>query len=952
MICPLEKGDGSIAPFYYNTKKHKHRLNGVLLLLFVFFSSVSAQETPPLVNFQNTIYKAHNQNWAIGQSKDHIIYTANSDGLLEYDGAVWKLFPFPNRQIVRAVLCDTMPNGGSRIYVGGYSEFGYWQKTTKGQLIYHSLSKAANFKSLQTEEIWHILKDGKDIYFQSFARIYRYDGQKITELKTRDNFMFMRNVRGRLYVQFLNKGLYELIGNKFVMLKGSGFLASAVVSSILPFPGNKVLVTTTKQGIFIWDNEKFTEWKIPLAEELKQNIINKAVVLSTDSSYAFGSISKGLYVVDNSGSLRFHFKKENGLQNNTILSLFEDSNDHLWLGLDQGIDLIKLASPVISYQTNDNPLGSTYAAAIWKGNLYVGSNNGVFVKKWMSSEPFRPIRGLEGQTWTLKVINDQLLCGHNDATFRIEKNGIKRISPVNGGWQFLPVVTKSDTVLLQGSYTGLHIYKKDKAGQWTYQFPVKGIPPIPAKQIVQTNEGSFWIAHAYRGLYHIKLNAKLDSAISWKEYKAPIDIPSEFSIEITPWRGKVLIRSGNNFFQPDSENNLQPYKNLGIKEDDEFKIRSGIDQDWFKIYLNRINFYSNTEPKTLQLSLVRNSETIIPLSNQYYFFCLDNGYALYDRKLSDTHTSAVLTPTIRKVYNLRNLTEVFETKAETTLPVDVRSIRIAYALPIFGQDVQFKYRLKGLSDQWSEWTDKSYVEYTNLSHDQYSFELRSSLNDEVTTYKFSVAPYWYETVWARLLFVILAAAFLTGIIIFQEKRLVKHRQKLLEEQEEKLRQQKLINERRIIEIRNENLQSEIKNKSQQLSNVAINVVRKNEILQEIRDELQQVKQELGQQLPNIHYQKLLNSIERNVAGKDDWVLFEENFNEVHDEFFKKLKNICPSISPSELRLAACLRMNLSSKEMAPVLGISVRGIEIKRYRLRKKLELENDSNLTEYMMDV
>ena len=952
MIFPVEKGDNFITPFYYYIIKRKHTLNGVILLLFMFFSSAYAQETPPLVNFPNTVYKAHNQNWAIDQSKDHIIYTANSDGLLEYDGAVWKLYPFPNRQIVRAVLCDTMPNGDSRIYVGGYSEFGYWKKTTKGQLIYHSLSKAANFKSLQTEEIWHILKDGKDIYFQSFARIYRYDGEKITELKTRDNFMFMRNVRGRLYVQFLNKGLYELIGNKFVMLKGSDFFASMVVSSILPFPGNKVLITTTKHGLFIYDDEKFTEWKLPLAEELKQNIINKAIVLSTDSSYAFGSISKGLYVIDKSGNLRFHFKKENGLQNNTILSLFEDSNRHLWLGLDQGIDLIKLASPVISYQTNDNPLGSTYAAAVWKGNLYVGSNNGVFVKKWMSSEPFRAIRGLEGQIWTLKVINNQLLCGHNDATFRIEENGIKKISPVNGGWQFLPVVTKSDTVLLQGSYTGLHIYKKDNAGQWTYQFPIKGIPPIPAKQIVQTKDGSFWIAHAYRGLYHIILNTKLDSAISWKEYKAPIDIPSEFSIEITPWRGKVLVRSGNNFFEPDEENRLMPYKNLGLKEDEEFKIRSGSDQDWFKIYLNRINFYSTSEPKTLQLSLVRNSETVIPLSNQFYFFCLDNGYALYDRKMNDTHASAILTPTIRKVLNLRNLTEVFDIKSGAALPVNVRSIRIAYSLPIYGQDVQFKYRLRGLSDQWSEWTDKSYVEYTNLSSDQYTFEIRSSLNDEITAYKFSVAPYWYETVWARLLFVILAAALLTGIIIFQEKRLLKHRQKLLKEQEEKLRQQKLINERRIIEIRNENLQSELKNKSQQLSNVAINVVRKNEILQEIRDELQQVKQELGQQLPNIHYQKLLNSIERNVAGKDDWVLFEENFNEVHDEFFKKLKNICPSISPSELRLAACLRMNLSSKEMAPVLGISVRGIEIKRYRLRKKLELDNDSNLTEYMMDI
>jgi ligand-binding sensor domain-containing protein/DNA-binding CsgD family transcriptional regulator len=938
--------------FYPHSAKPKHTLNGFILFLFVFFSPAVAQETPPLVNFPNTLYKAHNQNWAINQSKDNLIYTANSDGMLEYDGAVWKLYPFPNRQIVRTVLCDTTAQGDTRIYVGGYSEFGYWQKNEKSQMVYHSLSQGANYKSLQTEEIWHILKAGNNIYFQSFARIYRYDGKKITELLTHDNFMFMRNVRNRLFIQFLNKGLYELIDNKFVKLAGSEIFASSVVTSILPFSENRILITTSKQGLFIWDKGKFSEWKIAIADDLKQSIINKAVVLSADSSFAFGTISKGLYVVDRKGNVKYQVKKENGLQNNTVLSLFEDSRKHLWLGLDQGIDLVKLSSPIISYQTNDNPLGSTYAAAIWKDKLYVGSNNGVFVKKWLSSDPFRPISGLEGQTWNLKLLNNQLLVGHNDATFRIEAHGIKKISQVNGGWVFLPVAIKHDTLLLQGSYTGLHTYKKDDQGMWTYRAAVKGIPPIPAKQIVQTKDGSFWIAHAYRGLYHIVLTPELDSAVSWKEYRSPQDIPTEYSVEITPWKQSVLVRAGNNFYLPDHNNKLLPYKSFGILDDDNFKIRTGSDGDWFKIYLNRVTFYHKNNPEALELALIRNSETVVPLSKRFYFFCLDNGYALYDRTFGEKPITAVLKPMVRRVINLRNLSEIFGTKNNTTLPTDVRSIRIMYALPVFGQDVQYKYRLSGLSDQWSEWTDESYVDYTNLASGKYSFELESNLNNQITTYHFSINPYWYETVWARILFVLLAAAFLTGILIFQEKRLASHRQKLIKEQEEKLLQQKLINERQIIEITNENLQNEIKNKSQQLSNVAINVVRKNEILQEIRDELQQVKQELGQQLPNIHYQKLLHSIERNVAGKDDWVLFEENFDEVHDEFFKRLKKICPAISPSELRLAACLRMNLSSKEMAPVLGISVRGIEIKRYRLRKKLDLDNDLNLTEYMMDI
>jgi len=938
-----------------------------LLFFLTLCLSVQAQETPPLVNYPLSVYKAHNQNWAIDQSTEQIIYAANSDGLLEHDGASWKLYPLPNQQIVRDVLCDEILvdtfNGGkalakkqvkeSRIYVGGYGEFGYWKKDDTGQLKYYSLSKNTHFASLKTEEIWHILKTPDYIYFQSFSSIYRYDGKKIIEIKASGNFMFLRFVNNRLFLQMIGKGLFELKNEKFIPLPGTENLASSIVSSILPLAENQILIVTAKNGLFIWKNNQMASWDIPLAGELKRNIINRAVLLSQDSSFALGTIQKGVYIISRNGTLKYQFNKENGLQNNTVLALTEDSRKHLWIGLDQGIDLIKMSSPFISYQTNDNPLGSTYAAAIWHGNLYVGSNNGVFVKKWMSSEPFRPVPGLGGQTWNLKVIDNQLLCGHNDATFRIEDNGIKKISDITGGWVFLPVKNAGDTLLLQGAYNGLHVYKKNKQNLWSYAYPVKGILPLPIRQIVQDKNGSFWLGHAYKGLYNIRLTSTLDSVLQWKEYKSPKDIPSEFSIEITNWKNQIHIRSSNVFYEPDSINQLHKSKDNDLLADEPFKIREGINGEWFKVFMNRILFYSNHHAaKTFELSLVRNNETIIPISDRYYFFCLDNGYALYDRSLSEKHLTNNILPLIRKVANLRNLSETFNIRGKIILPAAVRSIRIMYALPVYGQNIQYKYRLKGFSDQWSEWTDQDFVEYTNLESSQYIFEIKSSLNNEITAYRFSIAPYWRETIGAKLLFSFIIISILISLIIYQEKRLTRHRRKLLEEQEEKLRQERLSSERKIMEIQNEKLQSEIKSKSQQISNVAINVVRKNEILEEIRDELKQVKHEMGQQLPNIHYQKLMNSIERNVAGKEDWILFEENFNEVHEEFFKKLRIICPAISPSELRLAACLRMNLSTKEMAPALGISIRGVEIKRYRLRKKLGLGLDSNLVQYMMDV
>ncbi len=946
----------------------KHISGMSLLIFFAFFSYSYAQETPPLTNYPLSVYKAHNQNWAIDQTSNDIIYSANSDGLLEYDGASWKLYPLPNHQIVRSLLCDEIsinkPLNGktltgentvrqSRIYVGGYGEFGFWQENENGQLKYFSLSKNSGFASIKTEEIWHILKTPEYIYFQSFSRIYRYDGKKLIEIIASGNFMFLRYVRNRLLAQIIGQGLFELNQEKFVPLPGTEALATSTVSAILPFSNNQILVTTAKHGLFLWKNGEMHPWDIPLSEELQQNIVNKAILLKQDSSFAFGTIQKGVYIISQKGNLKYHFNKETGLQNNTVLALAEDSRKHLWIGLDQGIDLIKLSSPVISYQTNNNPLVSTYAAAIWRGNLYVGSNNGVFVKKWMSSEPFRAIPGLGGQTWNLVVIDDQLLCGHNDATFSIESTGIKKISNVTGGWVFLPVKSGNDTLLLQGAYNGLHVYKKNPQNFWEYAYPVKSAPTLPIRQIIQDKDGSFWLGHAYKGLYHARLTAAMDSVLQWNEYKAPRDIPSEFSVEISNWKGRICINSSNQFFEADHKKQLLLIKTLSDSTDEPFKIRPGINGEWFKIFTNRITFYNRAdEARNIELTLIRNSETIIPISSKYYFFCLANGYALFDRSAIEKHSLDNKPPIIRKIVNLRNLAETFGIKSGIILPKDVRSIRIAYSLPVYGQNIQYKYRLKGFSDQWSEWTDQNFVEYTNLESSSYTFEIRSNLNSQIAEYQFSITPRWRETIFVKLLFSMLVALILIALLMYQERRLKRHRRKLLEEQEEKLRQERLSSERKIMEIQNEKLQSEIKSKSQQISNVAINVVRKNEILEEIRDELIQVKEEMGQQLPNIHYQKLLNSIERNVAGKEDWMLFEENFNEVHEQFFTRLRAICPTISPSELRLAACLRMNLSTKEMAPALGISIRGVEIKRYRLRKKLGLGLDINLVQYMMDV
>jgi hypothetical protein len=157
-----------------------------------------------------------NQNWNISQSPlNGMIYFANSDGLVEYNGISKKIYYLPHRKGVRSVLAD----GHGNIFTGSFEDFGYWQAGKKGLLIYHSLTE--NFNIQKNDEIWKIYTLDDVIYFQSFTTIYRYDYKKVTPVKGPFTMLFMFQVGKRFVVQVLNNGLYWLDGKKFDFIQSS-----------------------------------------------------------------------------------------------------------------------------------------------------------------------------------------------------------------------------------------------------------------------------------------------------------------------------------------------------------------------------------------------------------------------------------------------------------------------------------------------------------------------------------------------------------------------------------------------------------------------------------------------------------------------------------------------------------------------------------------------------------
>jgi DNA-binding CsgD family transcriptional regulator len=300
-------------------------------------------------------------------------------------------------------------------------------------------------------------------------------------------------------------------------------------------------------------------------------------------------------------------------------------------------------------------------------------------------------------------------------------------------------------------------------------------------------------------------------------------------------------------------------------------------------------------------------------------------------------------------------------QGDIEIPFAQNNIRISYSLPFYRQEkVKFQYYLEGYSRQWSDWSTQSQKEFTNLNQGTYHFKVRAKINEEnispETVLVFTVLPPWYAGQVAIACYILLLILAYYLIRYYYRLKLKRHQhhihEKLQKEKEDFLKQEAIASEQQIVKIKNEQLQADLASKSRELANSAMNIVYKNELLQKISDEITQLKDSSGKKLSDEQLKKIQKVINDGMSDERDWNLFESSFNEAHESFFKKLKAQHPDLVPNDLKLCAYLRMNMSSKEMASLLNISLRGVEIRRYRLRKKLDLEHDKNLVEFLMEL
>ncbi|MEC3878035.1 triple tyrosine motif-containing protein [Parapedobacter sp. 10938] len=932
--------------------------------------------SPLVQQYTKSDYKAGNQNWAVAVGNNGIMYVANADGLLVFDGQYWTLHPLPNKSTVRSVAVDE----GGRIYTGGLGEFGYWEDEGYEQMRYQSISQLLDKEQRVADEVWKIIVDGDRVLFQTFSTIYIYEDNSLHPVRGGGQpFLFLHQVRDRIFVELIPSGLHELTGDKLVPIKDKEVLKDANVLTMLPFGADDILIGTAKSGLYRMDSTStIHKWDNAADDMLKAAQLNNGLKV-LDQYYAFGTILQGVVIIDEAGHIVQHLHKGNGLQNNTVLGMHLDHQRNIWVGLDNGIDRIEINAPLYYYADNTGSIGTVYAARIFEGNIYLGTNQGLFYSPWADGEGYHPfsfslVTGSQGQVWDLTVADGELLCGHNDGTFKVSGDRLVKLSPITGGWMLKRAAGRPNT-LLQGTYTGLAVFERTAHG-WQFSNRVSGYND-PTQFIVPVSNTGIW-ASGYKGLRYLDLDAALTKVNDVHAYDTTSGLPPSTFVNVMALSGSPIFATDSGFFRHDEiTDKFYPYHQLngqlGSFAFSNRVIHADGDRYWF---INRARIalvyfgpkggirVDSTRFATLNGRMMKFYESINRVRDDLYLIGLDDGFAIY--QAADTATTpkkGLPSPLIRA---MSNITDSLSDRGYTVgthpeIPYRHNNIRISYALPWYSAvPMKYQFYLEGYSRTWSEWSEAAQKEFTNLKQGDYRFKVRARTADgtvsDIADLRFSInSPWWLS--WPA--WVVYALVLITVLIAgrgWYRRKIRKHREliqaNMAQKQRDLLAKEAEESEQRLVKLKNEQLERELASKSRELANTTMSIVYKNELLNNVHDELLQLHDSEGRKLSNEQLRKINKIIEDARSDERDWHVFEKSFNEAHENFFKKLKANYPELVPNDMKLCAYLRMNMSSKEIASLLNITTRGVEIRRYRLRKKLSLTQDKNLTEFLMEV
>lgn len=928
--------------------------------------------SPNIVHYNREDFDSDPQFWTVAESPNGVLYFGNNDGALIFDGEQWHKVYLPNRSSIRSLVADSLGN----IYAGGFDEFGMIKQNDRGQYYFESLLDTLNFSDPSIANLWQVHVSKGHIIYRSFNQLIVIKDNRFTTLPATTYFIKSFQIGQEYFVQDEREGIFRLDlenMNLEKFLEKDQVLREEVIA-MLPMEKNGMMMAVTKTGKVFEINR--SEKSAKLINKLFQNEgidqVESAIRLKS-GNYYLGTLANGIIILDKFGNVIENGLHHQELQDYSVLNLFETKSGNIWALLNNGLDFIALSSPVTTIFEG----ASLYDALIRESEIYLATNQGVF----FSDKPdqgrlgFKKVQGLEGQAWTLQLYKGDVLVGHNKGLFKIDGSKIAQIGKMNGIWKVIPLKGKPD-LFLAASYSGLFVLEKTDGGAWKVLRKIEGFEES-SRDIMETDKpGTFWICHGYKGVFRVRLDPDYTKMASFEHFTTQNGLSHPYNVNVFEWEGETIFTSNTGIYSYNNDHSaFEPHARLNNILDPTVNTRTLFqhqDKTWF-VQGDEAGYFQTDalEPKLekgyfLQFkgAFNRGMECIVPINNEKVMVGTKKGLYLLDLTYDNQ----------KKVANtlLTGARYAYEDGEEDWLPLEngdqlklrnrTNSLQFAFSVPDMpkGIDIQYAYKLENADKNWSEWQFDPHKEYSHLRPGSYEFKVRSrsllGIPGREASIRFEILPLWYQTTLAVILYILSGIMILILVVKFVKRKIDRENEKSLEAtQKEKklleleLTQLRLKAEKEKISKDKLELEENVIHKSKELANYTMLLVKKKEVFSEILEDVKEVRKLVRNEGSRRKLQKIFSKLNKHAIGEEYINVFETNFEKVHHYFFQNLRQQFPNLSQRELRLCAFIKMNLSNKEISPLLNISVRGVETARYRVRKKMNLEHEENLTAFL---
>lgn len=922
-----------------------------VLVALLFINLLVQSSVPDVINFTTKDYKSHSINYGFAQDSSGVMYIANAYCVLEYDGSSFRKIPLVDGKSALSLACDQ--NG--KIYVGSSSEFGYLEKDASQKTIYKSLKNKIPGNS-EFDQIFKTIAHEGAVYFATINNLYKCIGDSIVQIDGINNANFLQSfnkTNNELLYWQSNSGLGRIKNNT-----ASIFLPKTNISEVNAIQWiNGEYVIFGNFGIQAARNAN----KYDAANAVIKDAIVTSVIKISSTEFLIGTVKSGIYVMNAKGRIIRHLTIEHGLQDNYIQALHQDRAGNIWIAYHNGIGILKWDSP-IQYITNTQGFdGMGYSGAIHNEKLYVGTSIGLYeLNDWENSlnkiDNFSLVQDFpQNNVNVITVANGKLIaCTSSDAYQKI--NGKFQLLSPNDTlgaltWKNADQFNKNEAFI--GRYEGISRYEFNE-GEWVFKNHIKGFTEY-ARVMEIDNQGVAWVVQGNRGLFRVQLNEQRDSAISVINYSEKYEQTPDYfndifykndTLFVTTFGGVYCIQN-DSLIIDHSFSEVKKYVERARKFDSEGIYGIYKDQAYLLTKNNNKWAIKNSPVSYLRSNLVGSAEFFQKIAPGKYLIGLQDGFALYEpsKEKSALKTSCL----IRGIEILGEKSDSLLYNGQPSdllaLPYENNNIRLTFTIPAFGEMNQMVYEtqlLVGKNDvpNWQQVKDINFREYTNLKEGDYTFTVRAKQGDNIVgkqVFTFSVLPPWYRTNAANGVYFIMLILF----ALFIRKRFAKQAKILQAEKERELEIKEKLHKA-------ENLEVELKNKENELAYMALSYTQKKEMLASVMGKLDSLSKEMEHGERN-KVNSLKRSISTNMDDESNWDNFQVHFDQKNNNFFQKLKEVDPKLSESYLLFCSYVRMGKSNKEIAELLNVSVAAVEKRKYRLKKKWELEDDTSFTDYL---